>query len=902
MADISGTSEDLDKFIEAVRKATSSLSDGSDLASELENEEKDRNRTLKREFDKLGLSLKDSTTAVNKDVDSLKERTKNEKLVNDTLKASGKVRADATKEEIEAYKLTQKQNETFRSQLDAMGKYLDETGKVIDTSVKLSSAQQRQLTQEKLSSDKQNVQEQNRSELQTKLATTFSATGLATIALKAGFELLQAGVEGTYKGMLAMQDAALAGAEDDTVRAAAVAAQADSLAATYSSLGTAALAAAAGLAILGGPVGLALAALAGIIGITGVALAKEKELESKRAKQQAEQSKELFAGYQKLANASLVGADGITGLYRDLHKLGLSVAEFEKLNKVLSSNTKEMAMFAGTTISGVKLFTKQAGDLLKSDLGRTLEIMGIGAEEQYQHQVAFMTQQAQFGIKINGDIKGATYNYINELDKLAVLTGQSRKEQEDDRKVIMSLNQLRAAQIVAEENGDKAKSAELQRAFETASKLRGVDAQAAEGLAKYFSAGGAVDQSSARAAQIFGGKGGTIEQIKSGNGSQVDRYGTGVQQLYRQEARFANTTRMTGGVEGQTGETGKIVDANRAYAAAKAQADKTGESVDKILEAQKKVTDKATDAQVDRMREQRDFKLSTDDMVQAGYSFGDATKLFGEAVDEFVTGKKRPKSSGGTAAAAAAAAAVPTSGSGADDGSSIMAAAGQTGNAQLEASGLKIKKGDVNARGSSVDPKLLEIAKQVQSSIPGFNYFSGFNDQYHQENSPRSQHTKGLAFDFTVNPGQGKSKPSKEDSDKIIKMLGGMGLSGIKNEYDNPSDKATGGHFHAELAMPKAYDGGVFDGPTSGYPVEMHGREAFVPLPDPSSKIRIETPTSKQPLSSVMADNSVSTSTSTTMNGMMTDIFGMMSSKMDDMIDLLDRGNNYSDKLVKAMA
>jgi len=737
MADISGTSEDLEKFIEAVRKATSNLSDGNDLANEFIDDEKDRNRTLKKEFDSLGLSLKDSTTAVKKDVESLQERAKNEKLVNDALKASGKVRADASKEEIEAYKLTQKQNEAFRTQLDAMGKYLDETGKVIDTSVKLSTAQQRQLTQEKLNSDKQNVREQNRNELQTKLATTFSATGLATIALKAGFELLKAGVEGTYKGMLAMQDALLSGVEDETVRAAAVAAQADALASTYGSLGNAALAAATGLAILGGPVGLALAALAAVVGITAKALSAESELESKRAKQQAEQSKELFAGYQKLSNASLVGADGITGLYRDLHKLGLSVAEFEKLNKVLSSNTKEMAMFAGTTISGVKLFTKQAGDLLKSDLGRTLEIMGIGAEEQYQHQVAFMTQQAQFGIKINGDIKGATYNYINELDKLAVLTGQSRKEQEDDRKVIMSLNQLRAAQIVAEENGDKAKSAELQRAFETASKLRGVDAQAAEGLAKYFSAGGAVDQSSARAAQIFGGKGGTIEQIKSGNGSQVDRYGTGVQQLYRQEARFANTTRMTGGVEGQTGETGKIVDANRAYAAAKAQADKTGVSVDKILEAQRKVTDKATEAAADLRRDNRDSKLATDDLVQAGYSFGDATKLFGEAVDEFVTGKKRSKSGGDTAAATVAAA-VPTSASGADDSSSIMAAAGQSGNAQLEASGLKIKQGDVQARGSSVDPKLLEIAKQVQASIPGFNYFSGFNDQYHQENSPRS--------------------------------------------------------------------------------------------------------------------------------------------------------------------
>jgi hypothetical protein len=66
-------------------------------------------------------------------------------------------------------------------------------------------------------------------------------------------------------------------------------------------------------------------------------------------------------------------------------------------------------------------------------------------------------------------------------------------------------------------------------------------------------------------------------------------------------------------------------------------------------------------------------------------------------------------------------------------------------------------------------------------------------------------------------------------------------------------------------------------------------------------KIKIETP-NKDPLSSVLADNSVSTSTSTTTNAMMTGIFEMMSSKMDDMIDKLDRGNGYSDKLVKAMA
>ena len=260
-------------------------------------------------------------------------------------------------------------------------------------------------------------------------------------------------------------------------------------------------------------------------------------------------------------------------------------------------------------------------------------------------------------------------------------------------------------------------------------------------------------------------------------------------------------------------------------------------------------------------------------------------------------------------------------------------------NEQLKDAGLRIKTGDVQKEGSKIDPKLLEIAKQAQANIPGFLYFSGFNDQFHQENSPGSQHTKGLAFDFTVNPGRGKTKPSKEDSEKIMSMLQGMGLSNVINEYDNPSSKATGGHFHAELAMPKAYDGGVFDGPKAGYPVELHGREAIVPMPDPSSKIKIETNSpNKEALSSVMlqgketssslpdpstklkmesesvnketlssvvnssTNSVVESNTNTVLNDMMADLYEMMSSKMDDMIDKLSEGNTYSDKLVKAMA
>ena len=139
-----------------------------------------------------------------------------------------------------------------------------------------------------------------------------------------------------------------------------------------------------------------------------------------------------------------------------------------------------------------------------------------------------------------------------------------------------------------------------------------------------------------------------------------------------------------------------------------------------------------------------------------------------------------------------------------------------------------------------------------------------------------SAHEKGLAVDI-----QNYKDPA------AIKALAGEGLFQTRGAKDPV-------HFQ------RARFGGVFNGSSNGYPVELHGREAVVPMPDPSSRINIESASpNKEPLSSVVNNSSNSTVNTT---DMMSDIFAMMSNKMDDMIDRLDRGNNYSDKLVKAMA
>ena len=151
--------------------------------------------------------------------------------------------------------------------------------------------------------------------------------------------------------------------------------------------------------------------------------------------------------------------------------------------------------------------------------------------------------------------------------------------------------------------------------------------------------------------------------------------------------------------------------------------------------------------------------------------------------------------------------AAPAGGAPAGGAAPVAAGAAQNVSSQddLKNLGLNIKTGDVQAPGAALSPNLIELAKSIQSNVPGFNYFSGFNDKFHQENASSSKHTQGLAADFTLT-----KPPSKEEGDKISAQLKSLGATFVQNEYANPSSKATAGHFHVEI--PKFEDGGKLSG------------------------------------------------------------------------------------------
>ena len=212
--------------------------------------------------------------------------------------------------------------------------------------------------------------------------------------------------------------------------------------------------------------------------------------------------------------------------------------------------------------------------------------------------------------------------------------------------------------------------------------------------------------------------------------------------------------------------------------------------------------------------------------------------------------------------------------------------------------GLNVKQGDVHREGSELNPKIIELARQIQGGVGKFNYFSSFNDKYHKTEKPNSKHVEGKALDFTL-----KEWPSIETGKALKKYIEKI-MPGVRvdDEYNNPSRKSVGeGHIHAELG---ARTGGFFKGPESGYPVQLHGKEAVVPISvlknfldfykEQNTTKEADNSITKQPLSELT--NSMKESSND--NSILRDLISTLSIKFDDFISEQRRSSDISAEIL----
>ena len=396
-----------------------------------------------------------------------------------------------------------------------------------------------------------------------------------------------------------------------------------------------------------------------IVGVALAAAAAAMEVATKLTEMGAKLNDDLYKSYNTLSEKGLTTAKGMSGLYDTLHKVGLSAGEIEKFNKLLGENSKNLALFGGTAAKGVSRFETVASAITAptSKLNKEFLLMGINSDAQREHIMKYMTEEERLGLaqgrsneqQISGAVK-----YIDNLDKLSMITGTNRKELEEARATVMANENLRAAIFAAEQDrseAGQARLAELKRAYEASAMLQAAgDTKGATGVAEYFAGRGITGQASAVAYNQFAGKGGLIEGIKRGASSSElsTRAAAGYE---RQATMMADTGRFGGDTSGlMTSGFGQVQEYTSRMAELQKKAAEMGytnisEYIDAEQQAKKNTKDKTTQKNAEVAQLQQETAMIIDGAAKAmdgaGLAMASAMKVFNESVELFGDATKK---------------------------------------------------------------------------------------------------------------------------------------------------------------------------------------------------------------------------------------------------------------------
>jgi hypothetical protein len=144
-----------------------------------------------------------------------------------------------------------------------------------------------------------------------------------------------------------------------------------------------------------------------------------------------EMNAKLYKGYEGLAKSGAAASDGMTGVFKDAKKLGLSMDQLDSYVGLVTENSQELALFAGSVAGGRKKFADMGQALESSRVG--FFAMGISQQEQNEGMMRFtktMTQAGRAQTMTSKELADGARSYIMEQDKLAKLTGISAQKQQ----------------------------------------------------------------------------------------------------------------------------------------------------------------------------------------------------------------------------------------------------------------------------------------------------------------------------------------------------------------------------------------------------------------------------------------------------------------------------------------
>jgi len=518
-----------------------------------------------------------------------------------------------------------------------------------------------------------------------------------------------------------------------------------------------------------------------------------------------EQSDALYKANQDLSKVGAAGARGMTEIYENLKEFGYGIADINDMTRVIGQNSVALSNFYGTVADGAKAMAGVAKGIQSSDLQRQFMNMGYSVDAINTGIGQYITQQSAFGTsrrRTQEELKVGAADYLRNMSELSKLTGQSAEEMAQQRDEALAIDAFNAALDGMTETQRENQLAK----FNALSKF---DKDAAIGFANQVSGFIGIGKQSQ---QLYMSTGGSSATLAKNADQSAAEFLQGISDAYKGTEALRKSYALYGGTDvylafGKSQKLANLSDGQILKAAQEAK---------KQTQEQADGADKLTDSATKTRESQMSARDGMENLVNAGVlPVTEAMEGLADTINTILhplkgTEDKLNKLNSQAVSAGAGYKGAPVGNA--------------TGSADLKALGLKVKEGDVQQEGAKVSPKLLELAQAIQGKIPGFSHFSSFNDKFHNERAPSSQHTKGLALDFSV-----ANKPSKEEGEKIVAALKGLGASSVIDEYNNPSSQATAGHFHVQVS---AAEGAILNGPRTGYKpnLTMHGEEAIVPL------------------------------------------------------------------------
>lgn len=620
---------------------------------------------------------------------------------------------------------------------------------------------------------------------------------------------------------------------------------------SLNSMGDAADSASKALFALGGPLGLIAGAITFLIG---------KAI--KATKVVNEQLDNEYKAFQALGKSGAAASDGMTGAFEGMQKLRLGVQDFQKYGDLIGKNAKELAVFGGTVYEGRQKLENVSAAM--EPYRMSMNQLGMTQDQQNEALAAYIASETRMGRaqqQTTNQLAEGALAYLKEQDALTKITGVERADRERARQEAIKEQAYAAKLRSLELEGNE----QARKNFEAVNEMMtSLNPQAA----KAYRAAISGNLASAESQKLFGSSTGRVMELNAqlernlispaeyaqelskaigehsdrigsiqGQFEQFDKYyldfATG-QELRRaaendffaqyKKAVTETTAQAEGRIDPLTANMAAVQKTNtdamlNAQKALQAAAPLASEAMLKFARATESATRNLTGMGSSQEEKYADYQQQQEKIRKQQE---EAAKKWAEDKPWWLGGSKKETSAAAPAAAAPA------------------ATTQQMSQQQLAESGLKIKQGDVQAEGAGLSAKLLTVAKQVQSSIPGFAYFSGFNDKHHQEKAPASRHTKGLAADFTL-----ASAPDDTTGKKIVDAIKGLGASTVIDEYNHPSSKATAGHIHFEVPEARAAQGGVFPARPGGTTVllaEAGQDEAVIPMKDGAVQVSMKNP------------------------------------------------------------